>query len=190
MTRLSISIKSTIVKELEYEAATKGKTISSILSEGANLYIRTDKVGLKSEDVLKAVRVLEIMRDMNAIPIPSILLDSLIIFSWKNSEEKVAKGWFDRGKVLGNILKTYAKDFKELSDLIKDYRFLIPIDLIETETDGESARIVLSGVGSSLQAARCTSEGLKGLLDAYGYNIYDIETSEGFVKINARETHE
>lgn len=186
MARLSISIKNEIVRELEDEAANKGKTISSILSEAANLYLQTDKVGLRSEDVLKASKIVEIMREMNAIPIPGILLDNLIKLSWKNSEKEVEKGWYDRGMVLGNILRTYAKNFEDLLAFIKDYRFLIPIDLVEIETTGDNARVVLSGVGYSLQAAKCTSEGFRGLLEAYGYNADSVEISEGFVKINAR----
>lgn len=188
MTRLSVSMKNEIIRVLENEAQIKGKTVSSILSEAANLYLEADKVGLRSEDILRTLKIIEIMHEMNAVPIPSILLDNIIKLSLENSEKEVMQRWFERGLVLGNILKTYAKSFKEFSDFIRDYRFLIPIDMFEIEFDEKKAQIVLSGVGNSLQAARCTSEGLRGLLSAYGYEVNNVETSQGFIKIIAKET--
>lgn len=188
MARLSISLKNEIVKSLEDEAEQKGKTVSSILSEAANLYIESNKVGLRSEDVMRTVRIIEIMHEIDAVPIPEILLDNLIKFSWKNGENRVVKRWYDRGVVLGNILRTYAKDFVELSSFVRDYRYLIPIDMLDIELNGNRAHLVVSGVGNSIEAAKCTSEGLRGLLSTYRYDVVSVETSEGFVKMDAVET--
>lgn len=187
MSRLNISIKNELIKALEEDANKKGKTISSILSEAANLYMEAEKVGLRSSDVLKSFRIIEIMGEVNAVPVPSILLDNMIKLSLKDSENEVMDRWVERGQVLGNILKSYAKTFKDLSEFVSEYRFLLPTDMFEIELDGHSARIVLSGVGYSLEAAKCTSEGLRGLLAAYGYEVDNVETSEGFVKIIAKE---
>ncbi len=185
MARLSISMKSEIVKSLEDEANEKGKTLSSLLSEAATLFIEANKVGLRSEDVMRTVRVIEIMRDIDAVPIPGILLDTMIKLSWQNGEDGVVKRWYDRGVVLGNILKTYAKNFKELAGFFKDYRYLIPIDMLDIELNDRTANFVISGVGNSLESARCTSEGLRGLLSVYDFNVINVETSEGFIKMQA-----
>ena len=185
MARLSVSIKNEIVKSLEDEANEKGKTVSSLLSEAATLFIEANKVGLRSEDIMRTVRVIEIMRDIDAVPIPGILLDTMIKLSWKNGEDDVIRRWYDRGVVLGNILKTYAKNFKELSSFVKDYRYLIPIDMIDIDLDDKTANFVISGVGNSLESARCTSEGLRGLLSVYDFSVINVETSEGFIKMQA-----
>ncbi len=185
MARLSVSIKNEIVKSLEDEANEKGKTLSSLLSEAANLFIEANRVGLRSEDVMRTVRVMEIMRDIDAVPIPGILLDTMIKLSWQNGENGVVKRWFDRGVVLGNILKTYAKNFKDLSSFVRDYRYLIPIDMLDIDLNENTASFVISGVGSSLEAAKCTSEGLRGLLSAYDFSVTNVETSEGFIKMQA-----
>lgn len=187
MTRLSISMKNDVVKVLENVSETRGKTISSILSEAAGLYIEASSVGLRTEDVTRAVKIIEIMRDMSAIPIPTILLENMIKLSKRSSEERLINGWFDRGIVLGNILKTYAKDFREFVSFIKNFRFLIPVDMLDIDLDGKNAQIVLSGVGNSLLAARCTSEGIRGLLCAYGYEVNQAEISEGFIKMSVKE---
>ena len=42
MARLSISMKSDIINVLEEEAVSKGKTVSSILSEAATLYAEVE----------------------------------------------------------------------------------------------------------------------------------------------------
>lgn len=187
MARLSISMKGEMVKILENEAATKGKTVSSILSEAASLYIEADRLGIRSEDILRTLRIVEIMREIDAVPVPVILLDKIVGISLKSSEDEVMPRWFERGLVLGNILRTYAKGLREFSDFIREYKFLIPIGMFETEFDENNVQLVVSGVGNSLHAAKCTSEGLRGLLYAYGYRVNNVETSEGFIKIKARE---
>ena len=152
--------------------------------------MEAEKSGLRTGDVLKVFRVIEIMGEINAVPVPSILLDSMIKLSLKDSENEVVERWFERGQVLGNILKSYARTFSDLSDFVSEYRFLLPTDMFDIELENGKARIVLSGVGYSMEAARCTSEGLKGILSAYGFEVEDVETSEGFVKIMAKEKSE
>ncbi len=188
MARLSISMKSDIINVLEEEAVSKGKTVSSILSEAATLYAEVEKVGIKLEDLLKTLKLIEIMHDMNAVPVPSILLDSIIRQSLKNSESTVLKSWFDRGVVLGNILRMYVNDLGEFTDFIRNYRYLIPIDMLDISISGKMVKIVMSGVGNSHQAAICTSEGLKGFLSAFDYKVDRVETSDGFVKVTAEES--
>lgn len=187
MARLSISMKNELVRILENESIKRGKTVSSILSEAANLYLGTDKAGLRLEDIQRAVKIIEIMHSIDAVPVPSILLDHIVKESLESSDQEITKSWYDRGMVLGNIMRTYARDFHEFSNFIKDFRFLIPIDMLEIECSNNTAQIVLSGVGNSIQAARCTSEGIKGLLNAYEFEVDDTEISEGFVKIRATE---
>lgn len=185
MARLSVSIKNEIVKSLEEEAAKKGKTLSSLLSEAASIYMEANKVGLRSEDIMRTVKVMEIMRDIDAVPIPGILLDTLIKLSWQSGENGVTKRWYDRGVVLGNVLKTYARNFTELSSFVRDYRYLIPMDMLDIDFDGDTANFVISGVGHSVESARCTSEGLRGLLSAYDFQVTEVEASEGFIKMQA-----
>lgn len=187
MARLSISMRNDLVNTLEEQAASKGKTVSSIISEAANLYIETDNAGLRLEDIQKSVKILEIMRHIDAVPIPSILLDNIVRISWDTSEKEITQGWYDRGLVLGNILRSYARDFRELAGFIREFRFLIPIDMLEIDFSENNVQIVLYGVGKSLQAAVCTAEGIRGLLHAYGYVVRESETSESFVKISAGE---
>lgn len=185
MVRLNISLKNDLVKMLEEEGERKGRTVSSIVSEGASLYLEAEKAGLRSKDILHAFRVMQIMGEIDAVPIPGILLDSMIKLSSGNAEKEVLQRWHERGQVLGNIMKTYARTFNDFSAFVEEYKALFPTDMFDIEIDGNRTTIVLSGVGFSMEASKCTLEGLKGLLSAYGFQSEQEEISQGFVKITA-----
>lgn len=187
MTRLNVSLKEDIVKQLEEEAEKNGKTVSSIVAEASNLYFRIVKEKLRPEDITKSYVIQEILREMNAVPVPEILLNSMIKSSLRNGKEEILKKWYERGVVLGNIMKKYSKNLAELAQLVKEYIQILPVDLFEIEFNYKVAKIVVSGVGYSLDDAQCTSEGMRGFLESYGYSVENTEISEGFVKVIAKE---
>lgn len=185
MTRLNISLKNDIVKALEEISEKDGKTVSSIVSEASAIYLEAEKLGLRLTDVMKAVRILGLTEQINAIPVPGILLDRMIELSYKYSDKESREIWFERGRVLGNIMKAYASTIEDFSGFISEYRLFLPADLFEVEVDQGNVAIVLSGAGYSQEAAICTAEGVSGFLSAYGYEPDGSETSEGFIKVSA-----
>ena len=185
MTRLNVSLKNELAKTLEESSERNGKTISSVISEALQVYIEVEKLGLRTADVVKGVKILEIMKQINAVPIPGLLLDRLINISFGCSQKETSDLWFERGRVLGNIMKAYAETISDFSRFVSEYHVFFPVDMFEVNLLEDRVNVVLSGVGYDMQAAICTAEGISGLLSAYGYGDVSSETSQGFVKVSA-----
>ncbi|MCL6090317.1 MAG: hypothetical protein M1393_04680 [Candidatus Thermoplasmatota archaeon] len=188
MARINVSMKNELLKSINEESEKSGKTVSSLLSEAAVIYLETKKVWVRADEILSSLKLLGIMKEINSVPIPGILLDNLIKIAFNNSEEEVIKRWYERGQVIGDILKKYSHNLKDVVNLITEYSPLLPMDIFEVEMQGDVTSMVISGAGYSIEAAKCTAEGLRGFLKSYGYSTEKIEFSEGFVKIVAKPT--
>lgn len=187
MTRLNVSMKNNLVKMLEESSERNGKTVSSILSEASQVYVEAEKLGIRITDVMKGVKLIEIMKQINAVPVPGLLLDRMINISFRCSQKETSESWFERGRVLGNIMKAYAETMSDFSKFVSDYSVFFPVDVFEVNILENRVNVVLSGVGYDQQAAICTAEGISGFLSAYGYGSVDSETSQGFVKVSAEK---
>jgi len=186
MTRLNVSLKTDLVRYLEEEAEREGKTASSIVSEACRNYIEISRYGLKSNDISKSMLLFKTIRALDAIPVPSLLLDFLIETSFKSSQQETLERWRERGVVAGNIMRQYAPDIGKLKELTENYSWIIPLDFINISVSGENVDIVLSGVGYSKESAICTCEGVVGFLSSYGVTILERESSESFIRISGR----
>ncbi|MEM0157508.1 MAG: hypothetical protein QXN26_05540, partial [Thermoplasmataceae archaeon] len=112
-------------------------------------------------------------------------LDAMIQSSLEASGDKIIEKWREKGIIIGNILRKYAKSLSDFSRFITEYRGQIPVNVFNIELEGEVATVIISGAGYSREAAKCTAEGLSGFLASYGYRATSTEFSEGFVKIVA-----
>lgn len=185
MGRVNVSLRNDLIKAVEDYASKNGRTVSAVIGEATSIFLESRESGIRPEDIIKAFNVLMILREIDSVPVPSTLLDALIHSSLETSGDKILEKWKERGVILGNILRKYAKTLPDFARFITEYRDQIPVNVFSIEIAGEEATVIISGAGYSRDAARCTAEGLSGFLSSYGYRAYSTEFSEGFVKILA-----
>ena len=185
MARLNISLNNELARTIEEEARKCGKTVSSLVTEATISYINVKKLGVQLDDMDKLLKFLEISHSIGTVPVPSLLLESMIGLAMNNSENEALQKWFEKGRVLGRILVSFAPDLQELSKIADDFKSLMTWGSVEIKIMDSRVEIVLSGAGYSSNASRCTAEGIKGMLDAYGYASESQETYEGFIRLVA-----
>ena len=114
MSRINVSLRPELIKDLNDMCEKSRKTVSSTVAEAITFYMKMDKMGLRLEDLEKAGYLLGFLRETDSVPIPSILLDGMIKNAMSFSEESTLKKWYDRGFVAGDIMKKYADNLKDL----------------------------------------------------------------------------
>lgn len=172
-----------MAKRVQDLAEGDGKTISSLITESVEIYMKLKDTGLSRNEFTKMLRFQELTKSVNAVPVPALLLDLSISMALQNSEDKTLELWAKRGKVLGELLKGISPDLERLSSQIKDYSNFIPLDRMELRVEGTKIELLLMGTGFSIAASRVTAAGLKGFLEVYGVKEMEETISEGFVKI-------
>ncbi|MHB8358768.1 MAG: hypothetical protein ACYDCP_04610 [Thermoplasmataceae archaeon] len=184
MSRLNVSLSNETAKNLENEARRQGKTVSSIVGEASRMYLEMESSGISVEHIRKTLLMINVLKATDSVPVPSILLDSIIKLALKTSEAENLNKWFDRGEVVGSIIKQYAPDIDALKEAIDNMSQLLPSNMIRITKDNSDVEIMLSGAGYSIEAAKCTCSGIKGFLKSYGVRVQNEDSTEGFVRVN------
>lgn len=185
MGRLNISMKNDLIEAIGDYASRNGRTVSAVIGEAASIFLESQESGIRPEDVIRSFRVLVILKEIDSVPVPSTLLDAMIHWSFQAAGDKILEKWREKGAIIGNIFKKYAKKLQDFSKFITEYREQIPANVFSIDIEGDVATVIISGAGYSEDAARCTAAGLSGFLESYGYLTDTTEFSEGFVKIAA-----
>lgn len=177
-----------LVQELSREAKRQNKTLFGALNEAIKLYLEVVKKGRSADEVLKVLVALEIVRSLEAVPIPKILLDESLKLASKASKEELCRLWYEQGKIVGELFKTIAPTIDDFGKLASEYRWLLPLNLFEVNVREQDVVVVMTGVGYSATSSECTAHALRGLLEAYGLKVDDVEVSTAFVKVTAHKT--
>ena len=183
MSRLNVSLSNETAKDLENAARRQGKTVSSIVGEASRMYLEMESSGISVELIRKTFLMVNVLKATDAVPVPSILLDSIIKLALKASEAETLDKWFERGEVVGSIIKQYAPDIDALKDDIDNMSEFLPSNMLQIKKSHSDVEIMLSGAGYSKEAAKCTCSGIKGFLKSYGIKVQNGDSTEGFVRV-------
>jgi len=183
MSRLNVSLSNEIVTEIEKEANRKGKTVSSLIGEASRIFLEMESSGIGIEEIRKTSLMLSLLKATDSVPVPSILLDSILKQALKTSEKDVLQKWFERGEVVGSIIKQYAPNIDALKNAIDGMSDFLPSNMLQIRRDDTQVEIMLSGAGYSREAAKCTCEGIKGFLNSYDVEVVNGDSAEGFVHV-------
>lgn len=189
MSRLNVSLSNETARDLENEAQKQGKTVSSIVGEASRMYLEMESSGISVESIRKTFFMVNVLKATDSVPVPSILLDSMIKLALKASETETLDKWFERGEVVGSIIKQYAPDIDSLKRDIDNMSEFLPSNMIQIKKRNSEVEIMLSGVGYSKEAAKCTCSGIKGFLKSYGIRAHDGDSTEGFVRVKGVIEH-
>ncbi len=183
MTRMNLSLRPDLAKQLEDEAEKEGKMISSITGEALQMYFEARKSGVDSGVVSKISNILSLMDSLRAVPVPSMLLDQMLQISLKNDSKSSLEKWEEAGYAFAEICKINAPDLEKLWEYAQLFKEFIPADRFEMSFNRETASILLVGAGYSPEASRCSFAGLSGLLKGYNYDIEEKHIEKGLIKI-------
>ncbi|MEM4067142.1 MAG: hypothetical protein QXV17_09820 [Candidatus Micrarchaeaceae archaeon] len=182
MGRVNVSLKNNIMKAIEDYAERDGRAVSAVIGEAASIYLESRELGVRAEDIIRAFRVLLILKEMDSVPVPPTLLAAMIQSASEASGDKIIKKWREKGTIIGNFLREYAKSLSDFFRFITRYRGQTPANVFNTELEGNVATVIISGAGYSREALKRTAEGLSAFLISYAHRATSTEFSEGFVK--------
>ncbi len=183
MARLNISMNNEMVKYIEKKAEDEGKTISSYIAEAVKSYSNIKNAGLQKEDMEFMLKYVSMFISIGVVPVPAFLLDEITKISFSKSSDTVSNAWYERGKIAADILKGYATTLEELWETIKHFRPFLPLNMIELKITNKNVEVTISGSGYSIEASKCTAEGLRGVLEIYDVKTNNYEIASGFVKV-------
>jgi hypothetical protein len=195
MPRSNIAVDEKIGFEISDEATKANKTLFAFVNESLDADLKVYKEGGAPSDIYSSWRFAQIMKDVDAIPIPGNLLEKMIKRSFEKPEEKawLLKVWFDEGRKLGAYLHLSAPEISELTAEVTALQEMLPVKRIElkrstrssVEGKEEDSRLVIRAVGAglSIESTDCAEQFLEGIISAYSLRIVSSKISEGIIEL-------
>ncbi|MDG6995434.1 MAG: hypothetical protein JRN52_05885, partial [Nitrososphaerota archaeon] len=176
MPRSNIATEEKIAYSIADEAGKANKTLYAFVNESLEADLKVYKDGGTPSDIYPSWRFVQMLKDVDAIPVPGDLLEKLIRRSYENPSERewLLKTWFDEGKRLGTYLQLGSPKIAELTAEVRALQDMLPVKRIELKSDekNESGLIVRAvGIGLSAESTRCAEQFLRGIISSYSLNV-------------------
>jgi len=183
MVRINISVSPETAKLIEDQAKQSGRTVSSTIADSVKTCSIIRERGYQINDLINSMQLNRLYKVAGAIPVPRILLDRLVNSLFLSDEKKALEIWEEAGNSVGIILKTLAPTIGDLSELLEKYGNMLPADSIRMTSDDRSMEIVLTGIGYSYAASKCTAVAIERAMESYDFIISKIDVLEGSIKM-------
>ncbi|MCL5988735.1 MAG: hypothetical protein M1166_00205, partial [Candidatus Thermoplasmatota archaeon] len=179
----NISVSNETAKLIETQAKDSGRTVSSTITDAIKTCSIIREEGYQVENLINAMQLSRLYKVAGTIPVPRILLDSLVSDLFARDEKKAIDLWVNTGNSVGIILKTFAPNLDVLSTLLKKYNSLLPADSIQINYDERNLELVLTGIGYSYASSKCTAVAIAKAMEVYDFTETKEDILEGSIRL-------
>ncbi|AWR96544.1 hypothetical protein DFR86_02585 [Acidianus sulfidivorans JP7] len=180
MARVNIAADAELMKELEKEAKSKGYTIYSLTNIALKAMLDLIQSGEDSTTLASLVDFYKITKDLDIIPVTSWYIESLVKLAYEKDSKALEQICEEAGQQISSYLKSRASTFDEIIEMYNSVRSVLPIkDIKVRQSSDSSLEIRVTGSGFSKESTFCTSIVFRKILEAYNFEILDMNYSAG-----------
>lgn len=189
LTRTNVSVDHAIFEEFSFQAKRRDKSLFAFTNESLSAISRICAEGGEPTEIYRLWRSIALLKQIDAITLPSSFVDQLIANQYALDKEELLKMFSGLGSNLVGVLKIAAEDLDSLAKLAVDFTGLLPLKQLKITHDGDTAEIVVVGAGRRIESTECSFEFLKSILNGYGYTVTKYELNVGTIRLWARARH-
>ena len=123
--------------------------------------------------------------ELEVVPVPGRLLDKMVADMYKESPEVVEKAWCEAGKMLASYIKAIYGGLDSALSLVPYFSKVIPAKRFEVKASGGELVVDAVGVGYGVEGVKATAAGARCLLEDLGYEVKEVITAPGILRIRA-----
>jgi len=184
MARTNLSIDRKVFEEFSAQANKKSMTLYAFANASLSVTSKIAAEGGDPESLYQVWKVLSIMKEVDAVVLPSDVAEELVVQLYHSDKKRVLARFSELGASLVAILKLTAEDLQGLLTLAKGLVSFIPIRHLEVLTlQNGGIEVILVGAGKGIETTECFNEFLKSVLRGYGYGITREEVHPGIVRV-------
>ncbi|MEM0381786.1 MAG: hypothetical protein QW059_00350 [Nitrososphaerota archaeon] len=188
MYRSTLSVNGEIAKELLALAREKNMTLFSLTNQILETAILLMKMGVDFQGLRNLVGVMKILRDVDAVVIPSDFLDKLILELYKNNAKDLQNAFKQIGMELAEYFKLEAMDIEKLVSLAQTLSNFFPLKRVSLRRLNHTTyELSAVGVGGRIESTTCVYYFVEGVLEKYGLEIQDKTISKGLINVKFSE---
>ncbi|MEM4180054.1 MAG: hypothetical protein QXJ55_10320, partial [Candidatus Caldarchaeum sp.] len=131
MVRASLAVDAEIADALSKLAEAKHMTLYSLTNQILQTFVEMMNENIEPQDVKALFRAHVLLRDLDAVVLPSEFMDMLIADLYTVNKEKLLERFRQLGRDVGKVLKVYAASVEELFELAKTVGQFFPLKRLE-----------------------------------------------------------
>lgn len=188
MYRSTLSVNGEIAKELLALARERNMTLFALTNQILETAILLMKVGIDFQGLRNFVSVMKILKDVDAVVIPSDFLDKLIAELYKNNQKELLNSFKQLGTELAEYLKLEAPNIEKLISLAQTLSTLFPLKRINLRRLNHTTyELSAVGVGGRQESTLCVYYFVEGVLEKYGLEIQEKTIGKGLITVRFSE---
>ncbi|MCS6769163.1 MAG: hypothetical protein NZ570_01840 [Candidatus Caldarchaeum sp.] len=184
MVRASLAVEAEIAEALSRIAEEKHMTLYSLTNQMLRTCVELLKENFEVHDMKNLMKAYWVLRDVDAVVLPSDFMDSLIAELYARDREGVLKKFRQMGQDVGKYLKVYAETVDDLLQLAGIVGRFFPLKKLDVKYISRgSYEVAAIGVGGRIESTQCVLEAMKGIFDEYGAKIQEQSVAKGLIKV-------
>ncbi|MEM4381031.1 MAG: hypothetical protein QXX19_02275 [Candidatus Caldarchaeum sp.] len=184
MVRASLAVDAEIAEALSRVAEEKHMTLYSLTNQLLKMSVDLLKENFDMQDIKNLIKAYWVLRDIDAVVLPSDFMDSLIADLYSKDRESLLKKFKQLGQDVGKYLKVYAETVDGLLQLAGIVSRFFPLKKLDVKyTSKDTYEVAVIGVGGRVESTQCVFEAVKGVLEEYGVKILDHSLTKGLIKV-------
>jgi hypothetical protein len=183
MVRASLAVDAEVAEALSKLAEEKHMTLYSLTNQILKTSLELIRENLEIQDLKNLLTAYLILRDLDAVVLPSDFMDTIIAELYARDRELILKKFKQLGRDVAKYLKVHTESFEELLQLARTVGRFFPLKKLQARyIAGKQYELVLVGAGSRVESTQCVYEAMKGILEEYGVKILEDEVAKGLIK--------
>jgi len=184
MARINISVEQSVFEDFSSQAERQDKTLYTFTNESLSAVAKISAEGGNPSDLYKLWTSVCLLKQIDAITLPSYFIDELIATLYARDKKGLLKMFQDLGSELVGVFKIAAKNLDELEKLAKDFVPILPLKQFRIDRlDETTIEVAIVGAGRRIESTECTLEFLKSVLNGYGYTATKNEVNIGTIRL-------
>ncbi|MEM1936581.1 MAG: hypothetical protein QXX49_00685 [Candidatus Caldarchaeum sp.] len=184
MVRASLAVDAEIAEALSRVAEEKHMTLYSLTNQLLKMSVDLLRENFEIQDIKNLIKAYWVLRDVDAVVLPSDFMDSIIADLYSKDRESLLKKFKQLGQDVGKYLKVYAETVDGLLQLAGIVSKFFPLKKLDVKYTSKGVyEVALIGVGGRIESTQCVFEAMKGVLEEYGLKILDHSLAKGLIKV-------
>lgn len=182
--RTTIAVRRDILEQLSSLAKERKMSVYALSNSVLEQAIQVIRESGSDRVIVNLWRVQKILRDFDAVVVPSYFMDMLISELYRLDRERLLSLFAQLGRDVGTLARDYAKTFDELISLSTLFVYFFPLKRIELKDSGNNAKeITIVGAGGTIESTEAVFEAVKEILNSYGVKVFNHTLSRGLIKM-------
>jgi len=171
-------------EELSQLAKKKNMTVYALTNEIIEAGLEVINEGVELDFLKDLWKTYRILKDFDAILLPSEFMDSLLSRLYEKDREFLLSSFYRLGREVGRYLKILADTPEQLFELGHKLLRFYPLKTVNIKNIGPSVYEVNAfGVGGTIESTQCVFELARGIFEEFRLKIIDSEVSKGLIRL-------